>query len=62
MIKNWFSIEILGTINRADLKLDKTVNKVSNELNNEIYDIRKLKPFKNFKTSFQFLNAFRLKN
>ena len=58
IIKNNFTIKILGTIIQADLKLDKTINKLSSELHNKIYNIRKLTPFTNFKTRYQFLNAF----
>ena len=46
IIENKFSIKILGTIIQADLKFDKMVNKLSSELHNRIFNIRKLTPFK----------------
>ena len=38
--------------------MDKTINKLSSELHNKIYNIRKLTKFTNFKTRYQFLNGF----
>ena len=57
-IFNKNTIKILGTIIQSDLKLDKTINKLSSELFNRIYNIRILTPYTDFNTRSKFLNAF----
>ena len=57
-IKNSNSIKILGTIIQNDLRLDKTINKLTSELHNRIHNIRTLTPYTNFSTRYKFLNAF----
>ena len=57
-IKNSNSIKILGTIIQNDLRLDKTINKLTSELHNRIHNIRTLTPYTNFNTRYKFLNAF----
>ena len=57
-IKNSNSIKILGTIIQNDLRLDKTINKLTSELHNRIYNIRTLTPYTHFSTKSKFLNAF----
>ena len=48
----------MGTIIQNDLRLDKTINKLTSELHNRIYNIRTLTPYTNFSTRSKFLNAF----
>ena len=58
LIKNRDSIKILGHIIQSNLKMCKTVNKLSSELHYKIHNIRKLTSVTDFNTRCKFLNAY----
>ena len=58
VIKNKNAIKILGTIIQSDLKLDKSINKLSSQMHNRIFNIKKITPFTDFAARSKFLNGF----